>query len=150
RRDGVKIVELRMAKKGIRGTWYPTVERIFEEAGHVGVFDTMDYRLNRERWARECARRYPPGSLPTTRDPNPLARRDAKTISHLRAAMQGKRRQAWYPSIKRIFEEAGHFGVFDIIDDQMKAEQWAREFVKRYPPGRLPSYRSQDPIEKAD
>ena len=150
RYDGSRIVDLRMAKKGIKGTWYPSVEAIFDEAGHHRVFDTVDHKSEAEGWARECASRYHPGHLPSTRDTDPVARSDAKKISNLRGAKQGKGRLTWYPSVEAIFEEAGHFGIFRSSDSEAKVEAWARECARRYRPGHPPCYNSSDPIERSD
>jgi hypothetical protein len=150
RYDGGRIVDLRMAKKGVKGTWYPTVEAIFEEAGHHRVFDTIDYQAEAEAWARECATRYQPGHLPGTRATELVARGDAKRISHLRAAKQGKGRNRWYPTVERIFKEAGHVGVFECPDREAEVYEWARECARRYKPGQLPRYNALDPKEKAD
>ena len=150
RYDGGRIVDLRMARKGVKGSWYPTVDVIFEEAGHHGVFDTIDHQAEAEAWARECAVRYHPGHLPSTKATDPAMRADAKKISHLRAAKQGKGKNLWYPSVEAIFKEAGHLGVFGCSDPEAKVYEWARECARRYKPGQLPRYNSPDPTEKAD
>lgn len=76
------------------------------------VFDTVDRLSDTEGWARECAARYLPGRLPSEKSKNPQERRDGKKIAHLRAAKRGTSQAVFYPSVERIFDAAGHWGVF--------------------------------------
>src|SRR5206468_2047240 len=92
--------------------YYPSLERIFEASGHHDVFDTTDPRAEAEAWARACARRYPPGRLPTNRSKDSISKRDASKICSLRMAKRGKGTCTYYPSVEPIFEAEGHHGVF--------------------------------------
>jgi hypothetical protein len=140
-----------MYKKGKKnGTFYPTVEAIFEAAGHHGIFSTTDFQREAEEWARECATRYEPGRLPSQKSQDPEERHDGLKLANMRRAKSGEGTCTFYPSVERIFEVAGHHGIFDKVNRQEEAEEWARACAARYKPGRLPSEKSNDAQERRD
>lgn len=116
RTDAKKIARFRAAKSGKAGraAFYPSLEAIFEAAGHLGVFDPTDARTEAEAWARDCAARYKPGSLPRYDTTDPRERSDLAKIRNYRNAKKGTGKSAYYPSLEPIFEAAGHRGVFDV------------------------------------
>jgi hypothetical protein len=116
RADAKKVARLRSAKAGKAGraAFYPSVEAIFEAAGHRGVFEPTDHRSKAEVWAIECAARYKPGQLPRDGTSDARERSDLAKIRNLRNAKRGTGGGMWYPSVEVIFEEAGHRGVFEV------------------------------------
>jgi hypothetical protein len=151
REDAMKIAHVRMYKKGKKnGVFYPSVEVIFEAAGHQGVFDTTDFQTEAEEWAKECAGRYPPGQLPYQKSTDPQERHDGLKLANMKRAKHGEGTCIFYPTVERIFEEAGHRGVFAKADRQREAEEWASACAARYQPGRLPSEKSNDVQERKD
>ncbi len=156
RKDAMRIASLKDARESKNScVFYPTVEEIFEAAGHRGVFEPTQPRVIRARedaesWAKACARRYAPGCLPSTASANPDARTDAKKIASMRDAKRGKGSCVFRPAVEQIFEAAGHSGVFDVASRQAEAESWARGCEERYRPGQLPSTRSKDPSARKE
>ncbi len=153
RSDAQKITSLRMSKKGNgRNTWYPTVETIFHDAGHIGAFDSTDHQAEAEQWARACSVRYKPGHLPTGRSKHPMERSDGKRIERLKYASRGTHGRAKaYSTVQAIFTAAGHVGVFaSTTDRQSEAEEWARQCAVRYAPNQLPSTHSKLPEMRRD
>ena len=141
RRDAQKITALRMSRRGIgRSTWYPSVEAIFDEAGHVGAFDSTDHQAEAEQWARGCASRYEPGHLPSWRSSIPMEAHDGKRLERMRSASRGRHGRAkYYPTVGTIFASAGHVGVFGpATNHRARAEEWAHRCASRYAPGHLP------------
>jgi hypothetical protein len=116
RADAKKLARFRAAKAGKvgRATFYPSVESIFEAAGHRGIFGVSDVRSKAEEWASECAARYTPGRLPRYDSTDPQERRDYAKIINYRNAKRGTGRGIYHPSLEKIFEAAGHRGVFDV------------------------------------
>ena len=151
REDAMRVASFRMYKKGKKnGTFHPSVEAIFEAAGHQGVFETTNFQLEAEAWARECATRYEPGRLPPQKSVDPQGRHDGLKLANMKRAKHGEGTCTFYPSVETIFEAAGHVGVFDKVDRRREAEAWAEECSARYGPGRLPSEKSHDPQERRD
>ena len=151
RADALRVAHFRMYKKGKKnGVFYPSVETILEEAGHVGILETADFQREAEAWARERAPTYPPGRLPSLANGDDRERFDAQKISNLRRARSGDGTCTFYPSVEAIFAAAGHHGAFDRLDRRGEAERWARDCARRYPPGGLPSEKSGDPRARKD
>jgi hypothetical protein len=151
REDAMRIAHFRMYKKGKKnGTFFPSVQEIFEAAGHVGIFETTDFQLEAEAWARECAARYKPGRLPSQKSRDPQERYDGLKLANMKRAKNGEGTCTFYPSVEAIFESAGHAGAFDKVDRRRAAEAWAEECSARYEPGRLPSEKSRSLEERRD
>ena len=151
RDDALKIAHFRMYKKGKKnGIFYPSVEAIFEAEGHAGVFETTDFQTEAEEWAKECAARYQPGHLPSQKSTDPQERHDGLKLANMRRAKHGEGTCIFYPTVERIFDDAGYRGVFDKANRQQEAEEWAKACAARYLPGRLPSEKSKDEQERRD
>jgi len=113
KRYGSWIHTQRMAKKGKGGTnkFYPSTEKIFNEAGYPNIFNTVD-RIKPEEvinWMKEHD-----DKVPSRTSKDPIEKRYGSWIHTQRMAKKGKGgTNKFYPSTEKIFNEAGYPDIFE-------------------------------------